>query len=282
MVHAATLTTSCLVLPAEIIVPAWETMPAWCQAFMCPALPAERELPAIGYSNASIRYVLRQEPRYYVQIEGTFEAYLTRFSGKTRNTFRRHAKRFAERSGGDIVWRSYTTPDELRAFYAAAIGLSRNSYQHALGYGLLDSAAYVDDLAQLASAGRVRAYLLWMQDQAVAYAVCPIDGEVMLYERLGFDPAFEDLSPGRVLLLLILEHLFKEKPVRLLDFGSQAFSYKAQFATGSIPTARIIYFRPTIRNMFMLGAHAAVRGIWRGLSNARALLRRLFGTGSAK
>ncbi len=270
--QAFRLVTPCLKL-STANAPVNGSLPTGCNAAYCPALPVETELPIFAMSGGAIRYVLRQEQRYFVVVEGSHEAYLAKFSGKTRNTFRRHLKRFTESSGGSLHWRTYRTPDEVREFHASAISLSRASYQHSIGYGLPDTPSFVDELADDAGRGRVRGYLLFHDGVPAAYALCPIVEDVMEYARLGYSPAFENLSPGRVLLLLILEQLFEEKSVRYLDFGAQEFSYKSQFATDQMRTARVLYVRPTVANVSLLAAHATVRGVWNGLSLVRSLIR---------
>jgi len=97
----------------------------------------------------------------------------------------------------------------------------------------------------------------------------------MLYAMLGYAPRLAELSPGRILLLLVLEQAFTERAARYLDFGGQEFPYKAQFATDSMLTARVLYLRPTPVSAIVVAAHATVKGLWYLLSALRDLVRRL-------
>jgi hypothetical protein len=271
---AECLATSCLRLPMNVIPPPWRSLPRSCQAILCPGLPVQQDMRLLSFAHGSIRYVLRQENRYFVDLEGSHDAYLAKFSAKTRNTFRRHLRRFSDAAGGSITWTTHRTPDELRAFHADAIRISRDSHQHGIGYGLPDKPDFVDRLADDAAQGRVRGYLLFHHGTPAAYALCPIADSVMSYARLGYAPSLEELSPGRILLLLILEKLFAEKPVQYLDFGAQEFTYKSHFATNHIRTARVLYLRPNAGNAALMATHAAVRGVWHALSEVRGLVRK--------
>jgi CelD/BcsL family acetyltransferase involved in cellulose biosynthesis len=232
-------------------------------------------MPLLSFAHGSIRYVLRHENRYFVALEGSHEAYLAKFSAKTRNTFRRHLRRFADAAGGSITWTAHRTPDELRAFHADALRISRDSHQHGIGYGLPENPDFIERLADDAARSQVRGYLLFHHGTPAAYALCPIADNVMMYARLGYAPSLEELSPGRILLLLILEKLFVEKPAQYLDFGAQEFDYKSHFATDQIRTARVLYFRPNAGNGALIATHVAMRGGSRALSEVRGLLRKV-------
>ena len=71
----------------------------------------------------------RQDYRHhYIDMGQNFEAYLARFSGKTRSTLRRKAKKLAEDCRGTTVT-EHRTPREIEAFLAAALPLSACTYQ---------------------------------------------------------------------------------------------------------------------------------------------------------
>ena len=78
--------------------------------------------------------------RHYILMDGSFEDYLTRFSGKTRSTLRRKAKKFAQADGGELDVRAYTSADEVARFLELALPLSEKTYQaRLLDAGLPDS-----------------------------------------------------------------------------------------------------------------------------------------------
>src|SRR5207302_1769781 len=89
----------------------------------------------------AIRYVPGRIVRHYLDLSGTFDAYLAKFSSKTRSTLKKKVRRFAERSGGTIDWREYRTAAEARQFHQLARVVAEKTYQE----HLLDAALPADD-----------------------------------------------------------------------------------------------------------------------------------------
>ena len=67
--------------------------------------------------------------RHYIAMQGGFDAYLSRFSGKTRSTLRRKRRRFAEADGGALDVRCYRSETEIAKFLTLAGPLARRTYQ---------------------------------------------------------------------------------------------------------------------------------------------------------
>ena len=56
-------------------------------------------------------------------------------------------------------------------------------------------------MLRLAAEDRVRAWLLEIGGVPAAYLYCPAESDTLLYQYVGHDPAFAELSPGSVLQL---------------------------------------------------------------------------------
>src|SRR5206468_11401568 len=63
------------------------------------------KLPRISRLGRGICYVPLQGRRFFIDLNGSFEAYLAKFSAKTRNTIRRKLRRLTLASDGTIEWR---------------------------------------------------------------------------------------------------------------------------------------------------------------------------------
>src|SRR5207244_12208298 len=95
--------------------------------------PVSAELPRLKSFATGYRYVARQYQRYYVNLGGTFEEYLKKFSGNTRANLRKDLKKFAEASGGGPVdVRFYRKPEESAEFLAIGRELSKKTFQERL------------------------------------------------------------------------------------------------------------------------------------------------------
>ena len=211
--------------------------------------PCSEILPSISWSGATLLYVPRQYQRYSVDLGIGFAAYQAKFSAKSRSSLRRKLRRFAERSGGKIVWQQYATPDEMEDFYTQARAISALTYQERkLDVGLPTSAAFVDSMRKSAAEARVRGYLLFLEGRAVSFIYCPIDDGVLQYAHVGYDPAIADLSPGTVLQWNVLEALYAEKQHRMFDFTQGEGDHKRFFSTDAVQCANVVILPPSLRS----------------------------------
>src|SRR6185437_4082487 len=134
-----------------------------------------------------------------------------------------------------------------------ARAISDASYQERiLGVGI----APADELARAAAEDRFRGWLLVLKGTPVAYSYALAMGDVLVGARMGYAPAFAALSPGTVLMRLLLESFWTDRFARL-DFGAGAFAYKADWATGGYPAAEIVCLRPSVRGVALVLALAA-------------------------
>lgn len=201
-------------------------------------------------------YVRETFPRYYVRVDGGFDAYLAQLSSSTRAGLRRKSRKFAELSGGSLDVREYRTPDEIERFHALAREVSRLTYQERLlDAGLPDTPAYRERMVRLAASGGARGYLLFLDGRPVSYLYVPIQGGCAIYAYLGYDPSMAAHSPGSVLQLFAFERLFGEPGIDFFDFTEGDGQHKRQFATGRFDCANVILLRPTAANHALVAAH---------------------------
>lgn len=209
--------------------------------------------------------------RHYIDMEQSFTGYIAQFSGKTRSTLRRKARKLADDTGGYSVT-EHRTPAEIEAFLTAALPLSARTYQaRLLDAGLPDSPAARRAMLEAAEDGRMRAFLLHAGGAAIAYLSLPISGQTLVYAHLGYDPAFARLSPGTVLQMDALERLFAEDRYRWFDFTEGEGPHKAMFGTHGAACSSLVLLEPTLANRTLIGARA---GFDAGVSQAKSLAQR--------
>jgi CelD/BcsL family acetyltransferase involved in cellulose biosynthesis len=216
--------------------------------------------------------------RYYIDMTGSYDDYLARFSSKTRSTFRRKERKLAELSGGAIDIREYRTPDDMDEFLKYAEPLSRITYQaKLLDAGLPTTGEAQAEMMALAAQNRIRAFLLFIEGKAVSYLYLPIENDIISYAFLGYDPAVANLSPGTVLQLYALEKLFAESCYRYFDFTEGEGAHKQMFGTHSIQACSFLLLKPNTAHRLLLGSLNAFDS---GIAVASSLAKRT-GAGSA-
>lgn len=220
-----------------------------------------------------IGYVRQRYPRYYADLTIGFSAYQAALSGNTRSGLKRKTRRLTDLSGGVLDVRRFGTPAELAEFHAIARGISQRTYQERLlGGGLPDDPAFVRSMAEQAAAGQVRAWLLYVAGEPAAYLYCPIARETVRYDHVGHDPAYNDLSPGGVLMLAALRDLYAEPGLARFDFTEGDGQHKRSFATDSVACLDLLLLRPTLANRATI---AALKAFDRGALWAKSAVARL-------
>ena|SRR5271155_2416801 len=224
----------------------------------------------LSFDGKAIRYASYRGKRFFIDLSGgSFEVYLGKFSGKTRNTLKRKVRRFAEHSGGQIDFRCYATPEEMIEFRRHAIAVSQLTYQRKIGCSLPEDEEFKARLIEEAEDGRVCGFLLMHDNEPVAYAFCRTELHTVIYAVLGHDPSFAKYSPGTVLLFLVIQRLFTAHKFRVFDFGGMALDYKSFFATGSVDYVKVTWFPINAKNLILVLAHYIVLQAWRGAAGLK-------------
>ena len=217
--------------------------------------------------------------RHYIDMSGTFEDYLARFSSKTRSTLRRKGRKLAKELG-EFTISEHRSPSEIEQFLDEARPLSAKTYQERLlDAGLPDTAEARAEMLQAAEQGRMRGFLLRVGDVPIAYLSLPVHGRTLVYAHLGYDPVFARLSPGTVLQLEALERLFAEQRFKYFDFTEGEGAHKAMFGTHHVECASFVLLDPTLSNRALLGARSSFDS---AISSAKALAERTGALGKVR
>jgi hypothetical protein len=152
--------------------------------------------------------------------------YWSKFSSKSRYNLRRQRKLF----GGEL--RCFCTESEVEELLDAAVHVSRKTWQHAsLGARISNGEQAIAFWKHIASLGALRSYVLYKENQPVAFALGFQWQGTYTYEETGYDQGFNSHSPGRILLTEIIDDLISRDTPSELDFGFGDADYKGFFAT---------------------------------------------------
>lgn len=192
-------------------------------------------------------YSPRQECLYFVNLAGSFDAYLQLRSPKSRQNLKRSVKRFADKNPEGF--QIFTQPESMAEFHSAAVSISQQTYQtFMLNAGLPDTPEYLSLMQRKALQGDARGYLLRENNRPVAFAWCTGQNDAVTYQIVGYLPEYAAMSPGTVLLYLIIQDLFAQGKYRLFDFGPGSAFYKEFFSTDKIEFADSYLLRPDLKN----------------------------------
>lgn len=222
----------------------------------------ERQREALAWAaGGMVAFVRQRYTRRYADLTTGFDAYLDQLSSNTRSAIKRKGKKVAQASGGQLDVRRYSTPEQLADFHAIARRLALGTYQERLmGAGLPDTPDFTQRMYAMAAAGHVRAWLLFVGGEPAAYLYCPIHDGTAIYEFVGHDSKFNDLSVGAVLQVEALRDLVSEPGVKRFDFTEGDGQHKRQFATGGVECCDLLLLRPSVANRLAIAALAGFDG----------------------
>jgi hypothetical protein len=182
-------------------------------------------------------------PHSLIRLEGAFESYMKRFSAKTRKNRLREIRTLRER--GHVNLLRVSRASEIDAFLKTAYEISHRARQFKhFGGGLAarDPEVVTRELRFLAERGWLRSYVLTCDGVPCSFILGHQYESIFYAESVGVDDAWRTYSVGTVILLLVLENLFKENPPEFYDFGTP-LKFQGYFATESYPEARVWLFR---------------------------------------
>ncbi len=242
-----------------------------CAGFFMRWLPIATSQPTLRRLSGFLCYVPSQGPRYYIDVNQSFEEYQKKFSSKTRWTVRRKIRKFAAYCGGNLRWQIYKSPADAEKFHTLASEVSARSYQERqLGAGLPRSKDFVENLRTLAAENQFRGYILFHDTRPIAYLCCPAKHSILEYQYLGYDPEYRDWSVGTILLWHALESIHQERRFRIFDFAGGQTDQIRLFATHSTAFANVYLLRRNLKNIIVIQAH-------RGISDLSNLSGRVLG-----
>lgn len=202
---------------------------------------------------------LQSYRRHFIAMDGTYDDYLAKFSGKTRSTLRRKQRKLMDAFGDAFEIVEFRSAEHMPAFFAEAEALSRLTYQaRHLDAGLPEGPAAIAEAEELAEADLLRAYLMRIDGKAIAYLYLPVRGETVIYAYLGYDPAWANWSPGTVLQMAALERLFAEERFRYFDFTEGEGAHKALFGTRWVEACSFYLLKPGLTNQALAASLAVL------------------------
>jgi hypothetical protein len=185
-----------------------------------------------------------------------FEDYLRTLGSKTREDVRRTRRNFSVKAEEPVKTVCYTEPGQAGELAAAIAHISRKTYQyHLLGLGLENTPEHVAHLRAMAGDGWLRAYVVWIGNNPVAFGLGYRDGETYYGHHVGYDPDISKLQPGI--------YLHTEAMTDLLANGICRFDF---LAGDSLYKQRMSNKSREERHFYLIP-----RG-WPGTAYARALI----------
>jgi hypothetical protein len=236
--------------------------------FMRVVLADQQPQPPLTISDGKLFYVRTTYPNYYLKLDNftTFDDYMGKFSGKTRSTLLR---KFRQALQHGFQYKIYTTVAEVDEFHQLACAVGEKTYQYKLfNSSIPANAAYRDKIKQLAEQGNFLGLMLFYDNEPCAYLYCPIVDGHYVYAYLGYLKKYAEHSPGTVLQLAMLMHVYAN-PLKavIFDFTEGDGKHKDMFATDKAWCCNCLVLENTLSNRFIVRQHMRVDAFSKLLGN---------------
>ena len=140
----------------------------------------------------------------------SLDDFLKKMTSKHRYWLRRLPRVLERDYSGKVTYKCYQRGDDLDRLFVDAEEIAKKTYQRDLGAGFVDNAEMRQRLFLSADKGRLRAYLLYVDDKPCAFWIGTLYGKVFYLDFTGYDAAFKRYEPGTILLMWVIEDLSAE------------------------------------------------------------------------
>jgi Acetyltransferase (GNAT) domain len=177
----------------------------------------------------------------------SFDAFMQSLSKSTRSGVKRYSNKLERDFDGRLRVRRFTETGELDDYFRDADAVAGMSYQRGLGVGVRDEESQRLRAQLSTERGWFRAYVLYVDEQPVAFCGGDAYAGRFYYAIPGYDPSYGEYRVGTYVLMRMIEDLCKDETVTVLDFGYGDAEYKRRFGDRSWHESDVLLFAPRIR-----------------------------------
>ena len=196
----------------------------------------------------------------------TFDEYLSSFKRKKRYNLERQVRMLRNHGAGALDMIRVDMESQIPDFLEGAVSVARNSWQqNRIGTRIDKGQERFEKLKDLARKGLLRSYLLICGHKPSAFILGYQFRDVYHYVEIAYDQSLSKLSPGTVLLYLLVEDLINHNPPKRVTFGVGHASYKQEFGNIHQEDASVLLLRKTIANRIRTVSHSSFRSLIRAV-----------------
>lgn len=181
-------------------------------------------------------YCRGRSPVGVVDILHDWDRYQQSWSGNHRSAVRRSYKKLCQ--AGEVRTERFSSFDDpLEELLLTAFEIEDRSWKGKAGTSVLRSPGIldymVDEAKQTARSGHLDLWLLYLDDQPVAFEYCHLAKGVCFSHKIGYDQAYARFGPGRLLRYLQMETFHADRSCQQFDMLGNLCPAKAKWATST-------------------------------------------------
>jgi hypothetical protein len=200
----------------------------------------------------------KPEKHHTINFPDTVEKFYQGLSKSLRGELRRKRKKLFEDFEGKVTVKCYQDLRDLASALPHLEEIAKKTYQRGLGVGFQDTPQMRRRLELCAAMGWLRIYVLYIEGIPRSFSAGTVYDSVYTTDYIAYDPAFRDYYLGKLLLVEVIEHCYREN-VRAIDFGFGQAEYKERFGNCTLTESSVYIFAPSLRGL-ALNATRTVSG----------------------
>ena len=159
-------------------------------------------------------------------------------SSKQKHELFRKERKFHKKYAENVEFKSFHRIEDIAKICHYSEKVARKSVKRPLNYGFKIKNESVGFLTLAAQKGWLRTYFLFVNDNPCTFCIGLVYNEILYFYYADYDPAYQDCSPGIVLIKYILESIFTEKEtIKAIDWGTGDISFKKYLSNHSTRVA---------------------------------------------
>jgi hypothetical protein len=205
-------------------------------------------------------YLARPGKHWTMSLPDSLDELLEQRLNKKHRYWAKRTMRMLEKDfPGAVRYTSFSKPEEVPNLFRDAVAVAKKTYQWGLGVGFRDSEEQKKRLELEARQGWLRAYILYLNNEPVAFWICTLYSDTIHLDCTGFDPALRKYEVGTALLLQVIAGMCAQK-IKKLDFGTGTSVYKEKFGDFQFDETTMLTFRFSPQGIFLNGLRHFTQG----------------------
>jgi CelD/BcsL family acetyltransferase involved in cellulose biosynthesis len=182
-------------------------------------------------------------------VPDSYAEFLASLSRSTRESAKRYPKKFEKEFGDRLKVEVFRDIADSERVFPDLRRVAEKTYQQGLGVSFAQTELQHRLTTLTMERGWFRAYVLYLDDEPIAFWQGQAYNGVFSTGVPGFDPAYSDHRVGNYVLFKLIADLCADESIDTLDYGFGDAEYKRRFGTRSWEEQDVHLFAPTAKGL---------------------------------
>ena len=189
----------------------------------------------------------RAPAHWELAVPDSYDAFLSSLSKSTRESAKRYPKKLEKEFGDRLSLEVFRDVADSERVFTDLRRVAEKTYQQGLGVSFAQTELQHRLTTLTMERGWFRAYVLYLDDEPIAFWQGQAYNGVFSTGVPGFDPAYADHRVGNYVLFKLIADLCADESIETLDYGFGDAEYKRRFGSRSWDEQDVHLFAPSAK-----------------------------------